>query len=650
MDLFWICVNQFPASGVGLGRYRKPCLPNHGKHPLACSDSLGIITHPEGGIIMKKRNQPAVLLLSLALGLAVSACGATSPTATHAPSALVEASSAAASSAASASAGASVSITASGSRDSFSLSGRVNLETRDQANEMPAAPAPGMTYAKEAGIMPSPQPDDPFFGNPEMDTEDYDAMVERAFVSPMSEPLSTFSADVDTASWSNIRRFLNMGMAVPPDAVRIEEMLNYFPYGYAEPTDNVPFAVHPEMAVCPWNTSHLLMRVGIQGKRIDAAAMPVSNLVFLLDVSGSMDDPLKLPLVKSAFQLLVENLKESDRISIVTYAGAERIVLNGATGDGKAQIQAAINDLEAGGSTAGAQGLITAYQLATENFLTGGNNRVILATDGDFNVGLSSDGDLVRLIEREREKGIFLSVLGFGTGNVKDNKMEKLADNGNGNYAYIDSIREAQKVLVGEMGGTLFTIAKDVKFQIEFNPAMVKGYRLIGYENRMMADEDFNNDRKDAGDIGAGHSMTALYEIIPSSSDEMLPGIDPLKYQEGAATSYSDAPAGMESSVVPLSDEWMTIKIRYKEPDASTSKLISIPIGINAVKDRPSDDFAFQASVAEAGLVLRNSAFRSNASMDHAVSMAASVLGTDHGGYRQEFVGLMKRTGSGERE
>ncbi len=481
-------------------------------------------------------------------------------------------------------------------------------------------------------IMPVPDPRP----EPEMNTEDYEPINEHNFVSPNNEPLSTFSADVDTASWSNIRRFIKMNMTIPSDAVRIEEMVNYFPYAYAEPKDDKPFAVYPELAPCPWNTGHLIMRIGIQGKRIDKDILPVSNLVFLLDVSGSMNDALKLPLVKSAFQLLVEQLKENDRVSIVTYAGSESIVLSGASGENKAMIQAAINDLSAGGSTAGAKGLVTAYELASEYFLDGGNNRVILATDGDFNVGLSSDADMVRLIEKERKKGIFLSVLGFGTGNIKDSKMEKLADNGNGNYAYIDSMKEAQKVLVNEMGGTLFTIAKDVKFQVEFNPAMVKGYRLIGYENRMLAAEDFNNDQKDAGDIGAGHSVTAMYEIIPATSDEEVPVVDPLKYQDNLTVSESDEAINMKNN------EWMTIKIRYKEPDKEVSKLITYPILKNELVSDPSEDFIFQSAVSEAGLVMRNSAFSSNSSIEHAIMQANSVLGTDEGGYRHEFVKLME--------
>ena len=572
---------------------------------------------------------------------------------------------------------ASASAAASGSANTGGLAGILNAITFSASEAAPQAEhdaisgSAKMTRDMAGALAVQPGSD------PEMNTENYAAIEERGFVSPLAEALSTFSADVDTASWSNIRRFLNMGMAVPADAVRVEEMINYFPYGYEGPVDDTPFAVHPELGTCPWNTSHLLMRIGIQGRRIDKAALPSSNLVFLLDVSGSMDDPLKLPLVKSAFSLLVEQLKPTDRVSIVTYAGADQVVLEGASGEDRARIQAAINDLAAGGSTAGAQGIITAYQLAERNFLEGGNNRVILATDGDFNVGISSDGELKRLIEREREKGVFLSVLGFGTGNLKDSRMESLADNGNGNYAYIDSLNEARKVLVGEMGGTLFTIAKDVKFQVEFNPAMVKGYRLIGYENRMLAAEDFNNDAKDAGDIGAGHSVTALYELIPATSDEAVPGVDGLKYQNtgtgaaettsavivtdaegeadsaegetGSAEGESGSAEGESGSVAvkpSASREWMTVKIRYKAPDDATSRLLEIPIPEEALSARVSDDFTFQAAVAEAGLVLRGSAYASQATMDHAVSLATSVLGADEGGYRSEFVALMSHAGA----
>lgn len=601
----------------------------------------------------KRKNSLCITLLALILVLAMFAalagCGATT---LPAVSATTPQTSAAAQS--SASTQSSSALTgATGTTTSIWPFGATRQSRDGQAKtESFTSNSADVAFSMEAPMMgTSPgMPDVP------MNTEDYSAIRERGFVSPTVEPLSTFSADVDTASWSNIRRFLNTGMAIPADAVRIEEMINYFPYGYAEPVGDIPFAVHPELAACPWNTDHLLMRIGIQGKRIEKEALPSSNLVFLLDVSGSMNDPMKLPLVKTAFSLLVEQLKEEDRISIVTYAGGDQIVLEGAAGENKAEIMAAINDLAAGGSTAGAKGIVTAYKLAERNFLQGGNNRVILATDGDFNVGLSSDGELTRLIEKERKEGVFLSVLGFGMGNLKDNKMETLADNGNGNYAYIDSVNEARKVLVTEMGGTLFTIAKDVKFQVEFNPAMVKGYRLVGYENRMLAAEDFNNDAKDAGDIGAGHSVTALYEIIPATSGETVPGVDPLRYgQQGdeaqAGGQHEDGQQGdgTDDAETPetamTADEWMTVKIRYKAPEAEASKLLVFPIQKDALRAIASEDFIFQAAVAEAGLVLRASEHKGASSLEHAVSLAKSVLGEDAGGYRKEFVDLMGMAG-----
>lgn len=601
----------------------------------------------------KRKNSLCITLLALILVLAMFAalagCGATT---LPAVSATTPQTSAAAQS--SASTQSSSALTgATGTTTSIWPFGATRQSRDGQAKtESFTSNSADVAFSMEAPMMgTSPgMPDVP------MNTEDYSAIRERGFVSPTVEPLSTFSADVDTASWSNIRRFLNTGMAIPADAVRIEEMINYFPYGYAEPVGDIPFAVHPELAACPWNTDHLLMRIGIQGKRIEKEALPSSNLVFLLDVSGSMNDPMKLPLVKTAFSLLVEQLKEEDRISIVTYAGGDQIVLEGAAGENKAEIMAAINDLAAGGSTAGAKGIVTAYKLAERNFLQGGNNRVILATDGDFNVGLSNDGELTRLIEKERKEGVFLSVLGFGMGNLKDNKMETLADNGNGNYAYIDSVNEARKVLVTEMGGTLFTIAKDVKFQVEFNPAMVKGYRLVGYENRMLAAEDFNNDAKDAGDIGAGHSVTALYEIIPATSGETVPGVDPLRYgQQGdeaqAGGQHEDGQQGdgTDDAETPetamTADEWMTVKIRYKAPEAEASKLLVFPIQKDALRAIASEDFIFQAAVAEAGLVLRASEHKGASSLEHAVSLAKSVLGEDAGGYRKEFVDLMGMAG-----
>ena len=350
----------------------------------------------------------------------------------------------------------------------------------------------------------------------DFNTEGYSAIHENGYKDVLNQPLSTFSIDVDKASYSNVRRFINMGQLPPMDAVRIEEMINYFSYDYPEPAGDHPFSVYTELSKCPWNDGHQLFYIGLKGKNMDKKELPASNLVFLIDVSGSMESPNKLPLLKSAFQLLVNELRPADRVAMVVYAGAAGVVLKATPGNEKETILNALNQLQAGGSTAGGQGIMLAYKIAHENFIDGGNNRIILATDGDFNVGASSNAEMERLIEKEREKGIFITVLGFGMGNYKDDKMEIIADKGNGNYAYIDNIQEARKVLVGEFAGTLFTIAKDVKFQLEFNPSRVKAYRLIGYENRLLNDEDFNNDRKDAGEMGAGHVVTALYEIIPA--------------------------------------------------------------------------------------------------------------------------------------
>jgi len=466
----------------------------------------------------------------------------------------------------------------------------------------------------------------PEYELPEFNTEEYNLIAERGFVSPLSEPLSTFSIDVDTASYANVRRYIMQSGTVPPDAVRIEEMINYFGYDYPLPEGDVPFSVTTEISTCPWNEENKLLLIGLKGKEVDMENIPPSNLVFLIDVSGSMMAENKLPLVKEAFLILVENLRPYDRISIVTYAGNDTVVLDGASGDEKLAISQAIQELEAGGSTAGAAGIKTAYQIAHKNFIKNGNNRVILATDGDFNVGVSSEGELVRLIEKERDKGIFLSVLGFGTGNVKDNKMEALADNGNGNYAYIDTILEARKVLVEEMGGTLLTIAKDVKLQVEFNPAMVKGYRLLGYENRMLNDEDFDDDTRDAGEMGAGHRVTALYEIIPADSDAEVPGTD-LKYQQ---------------TQVVESDEWLSIKIRYKEPDQDRSKLLDFVVDSSKESAVPSESFAFASAVAEFGMLLRDSRYKGNASYENVYGRIANLPSVKADPYKTEFLSLVE--------
>jgi Ca-activated chloride channel family protein len=469
--------------------------------------------------------------------------------------------------------------------------------------------------------------------NSNFNTEGYAALSENGYKNVTDNPLSTFSIDVDNASYSNIRRFINSGELPPADAVRIEEMINYFKYDYPEPAGAHPFSVSTELAVCPWNTAHWLLQVGLRGKSIDKASLPSSNLVFLIDVSGSMNNPNKLPLLKSAFGLLVGELRPRDRVAIVVYAGAAGLVLESTPGNRKETIMGAIENLHAGGSTAGGAGLKLAYEEAGKNFITGGNNRIILATDGDFNVGESSNGAMERLVEEKRKEGIFITVLGFGMGNVKDDKMELIADKGNGNYSYIDNLQEARRVLVREFGGTLFTIAKDVKFQIEFNPAKIGSYRLIGYENRLLSEEDFNDDRKDAGEMGAGHNVTALYELIPSGYDESVPAVDPLKYQASNTG---------ESVRNDFMDEYLTIKVRYKKPDGAKSILMVKPVG-GSVKSisHASENLRFAAAVAEFGMLLRGSEYKGNATLAAAATLARSARGEDEEGYRAELIRLI---------
>jgi Ca-activated chloride channel family protein len=447
-------------------------------------------------------------------------------------------------------------------------------------------------------------------------------------------PLSTFSIDVDTASYANVRRFINTGSLPPKDAVRIEEMINYFTYHDAPPTDNTPFAVHTEVAGCPWQPEHRLLRIGLKGREIDLEARPASNLVFLLDVSGSMNEPAKLPLLKSALHLLVDRLGENDRVAIVVYAGASGLALSSTSGLYKETMLAALDQLEAGGSTNGGSGIQLAYQTARENFLKGGTNRVILCTDGDFNVGITDQGSLTRLIEHEAESGVFLSVLGFGSGNLKDSTMEKLADRGNGSYAYIDSLNEARKVLVEQLGSTLVTIAKDVKLQIEFNPQRIAAYRLIGYENRLLRAEDFNDDKKDAGEIGAGHTVTALYELVPAGSDSAPTGtVDDLKYQSAG-----------ESSQAADSDELLTLKLRYKEPDGESSKLIETVVNDNdQTCAQAGEDLCFAAAVAGFGMLLRDSPHKGNITFAAVHELASASRDADENGYRAEFIELVKK-------
>jgi len=469
--------------------------------------------------------------------------------------------------------------------------------------------------------------------NNNFNTEGYASVNENGYKNVKNNPLSTFSIDVDNASYSNIRRFINGGSIPPADAVRIEEMINYFKYNYPEPRGEHPFSVYTEVAVCPWNKRHQILHVGLRGKSIDKSSLPPSNLVFLIDVSGSMSSPNKLPLLKSAFSLLVNELRPEDKVAIVVYAGAAGLVLESTPGNRKEVIMNAIENLEAGGSTAGGAGLKLAYREAEKNFVKGGNNRIILATDGDFNVGESSNGGMERLVEEKRELGVFITVLGFGMGNIKDDKMEIIADKGNGNYSYIDNLQEARRVLVREFGGTLFTIAKDVKFQLEFNPVKVESYRLIGYENRLLNDEDFNDDTKDAGEMGSGHMVTALYEIVPSGSGEEPPSIDPLKYQSSRNYREKDND---------FTNELLTIKVRYKKPDGKTSMLLERPVKDDAAEiETASENLRFAAAVAEFGMILRESEFKGTATLEGASRLAKSAKGEDEDGYRAELIRLM---------
>lgn len=463
-------------------------------------------------------------------------------------------------------------------------------------------------------------------------TEEYDAIHENIFLETTNNPLSTFSIDVDAASYSNMRRFLNNGQMPPKDAIRIEEMLNYFNYDYSQPEDEHPFSIYTEISTAPWNEEHRLVHIGLQGKKIPTDNLPPSNLVFLLDVSGSMNSANKLPLLKAGFKLLVEQLRPRDHVAIVVYAGAAGLVLPSTSGEEKGKILAALNQLEAGGSTAGGAGIKLAYQVAKNNFKLEGNNRVILATDGDFNIGESSNAGMERLIEQKREEGVFLTVLGFGMGNYKDSKMETIADKGNGNYAYIDNILEAKKVLVNEFGGTLFTIAKDVKLQIEFNPTKVQAYRLIGYENRALRNEDFNNDKKDAGELGSGHTVTALYEIIPVGVKSKFSPLDKLKYQTTKVVRKANH-----------TNELMTIKFRYKAPNGMKSKLIEHPlVDTHIALNNTSDNFKWSAAVASFGMLLRDSEFKGNSTFEEVLSLGRSAKGKDEQGYRIEFINLVQ--------
>ncbi|WP_293341695.1 VWA domain-containing protein [Microcoleus sp. CAWBG58] len=502
------------------------------------------------------------------------------------------------------------------------FTGQDQLRTRISGGiNLPVTPRPSPT------TLPAQQAQ-------EFDREGYNRIYDNAYQRASNNPLSTFGIDVDTASYSNVRRFINSGVMPPKDAVRLEELINYFTYDYPQPKGDRPFSINTEVANAPWNPQHKLVHIGLQGKSISTKNLPPNNLVFLIDVSGSMNSPDKLPLVKASLKYLVSELRAKDSVTIVVYAGAAGLVLPPTPGNQKEKILDSIDKLEAGGSTAGGAGIQLAYKVARDNFIKQGNNRVILATDGDFNVGVSSDGELVRMIEEKREQGVFLSVLGFGRGNLQDAKMEQLANKGNGNYAYIDSLLEAKKVLVTQMGGTLLTIAKDVKIQVEFNPAKVQAYRLVGYENRVLQNQDFNDDKKDAGELGAGHSVTAIYEIIPVgvASNVKLPEVDPLKYQPNPATASASQ-----------TDELMQVKLRYKKPNETVSQLITQSIIDKPVKlENASANFRFAAAVAAFGMVLRDSEYKGAANFDQVLRLASQAKGEDKEGYRAEFIRLVE--------
>lgn len=463
-----------------------------------------------------------------------------------------------------------------------------------------------------------------------MNAEEYKEIAENNFKTVSESPLSTFSIDVDAASYSNMRRYINKGELPPADAIRTEELINYFSYDYPQPTGNDPVKITTEVGACPWNAKHRLVCIGLKAKEIPTDKLPVSNLVFLIDVSGSMYGPQRLGLVQSSLKLLVNNLRDEDRVAIVVYSGSAGEKLPSTSGSDKQKIREAINELTAGGSTAGGAGIKLAYKMAKQNFVKGGNNRIILCTDGDFNVGVSSDEGLEKLIEQERKSGVFLTVLGYGMGNYKDSKMQVLAEKGNGNHAYIDNLQEANRVLVNEFGATMHTVAKDVKLQIEFNPSQVQAYRLIGYESRLLKDEDFNNDAKDAGEMGAGHTVTAFYEVVPAGIKSDFTGkVDDLKYQKTKPT----------PAVTNNSKELLTVKLRYKAPDGNTSKKIEQPL-IDDKKEKVSSDFRFASAVAMFGQLLRDSDFKGDATYDKVISLAKTSLDNDEKGYRREFIRL----------
>lgn len=512
--------------------------------------------------------------------------------------------------------------------ESHNLEEIVVLGYESQAKQVPTVMSTAQVRGRVAGIYIQPRP---------QQNEEYQRFEENGFISPTKEALSTFAVDVDAASYSNVRRIINSGQLPQKDAVRVEEMINYFQYDLQAPTNGDPVKIYTELTTAPWNKEHQLMRIALKAKDIPKGDLKPSNLVFLIDVSGSMMANNKLPLVQSSLKLLVDQLRPEDKVAIVTYAGSAGVPLESTKGDQKMKIKTAIDELVAGGSTAGAAGIKKAYQIARQNFIKGGNNRIILASDGDFNVGESSNEAMEDLIAKERESGVHLTVLGYGMGNLKDSKMETLANKGHGNYAYIDNISEARKAMVTEFGATLFTVAKDVKIQVEFNPAYVQGYRLVGYENRLLEAEDFNNDAKLGGDMGVGHTVTAIYEIIPVGVKSSIIGtVDPLKYQN------NDKP-----NVGSKNGELATVKFRYKDPESNKSQLQqTIVTNVAKPLDAVSEDFRFATAVAEFGMLLRNSDYKQNSSFESLVARAKAAKGKDDEGYRAEFIRLAENSKS----
>jgi Ca-activated chloride channel homolog len=506
----------------------------------------------------------------------------------------------------------------------------VGYGTNVQSSMALSGALPGVMHKRSYRLPGTP----PLFVADEVNDEEYGKFKENRFVSVNTEPLSTFSLDVDAASYGNIRRMINQGQIPEKDAVRIEEMINYFSYNYKQPTGKDPVKINMEATQCPWNTKHQLVRIGVKAKEIDAENLPASNFVFLIDVSGSMQGRDRLDLVKSSLKLLVNNLREKDRVAIVVYAGAAGVVLPSTAGGDKQKIMDAIENLSAGGSTAGGAGIQLAYKIAEKNFAKDGNNRIILCTDGDFNVGVSSNYELESLIESKRKSGVFLTVLGYGMGNYKDSKLQALAQKGNGNHAYIDNIQEANKVLVNEFGSTMYTVAKDVKMQIEFNPAYVNAYRLVGYESRLLNKKDFNDDTKDAGELGSGHTVTALYEVIPVGVENTFGGVDELKYQKEKSKSAKN---DLNSN-----GEMLTVKLRYKLPDSDVSSKLEVPLLTSEITQESSPDFNFAMSVAMFGQLLRKSDFTGNATYAKVMSLARKGFENDAYGYRREFVRLVE--------